>query len=73
MEIKEEVKLNMKRSITTEEYNNGAWLPVVNHTFYAGSGYEMKSVVTKHRKYDRFFDASFDGEIDGIYLRNKYG
>ncbi|MDD3474311.1 MAG: hypothetical protein PHP08_00225 [Candidatus Dojkabacteria bacterium] len=51
----------LKLKITTCEYYDNDWHPVVRHTFYGNSEEEINSIVEAHRKTDSFFDSSFDG------------
>lgn len=48
-------------SITTSEFYNGEWTPVLMHRFYGESEEELADLINAHRTTDAFFRASFDG------------
>ncbi len=56
-----EPKLNLE--ITTFEYYDNQWNPVLTHTFYGNTENEINQLIDAHRKTDSFFDASFTGEF----------
>lgn len=65
----------LKLDITTYEYYNDQWNPVLTHTFYGNTEEEISQLITSHRSTDSFFDASFNGEFkwkEGIIkLKNE--
>lgn len=51
-------------SITTSEFYNGEWTPVLKHTFYGESEEELADLINAHRTTDVFFRSSFTGNFD---------
>lgn len=62
----------MEYTIDTYELINGNWHIVLSHVFYGNGQYEINQIIEAHRKTDSFFNASFDGEWNGIILKNEY-
>lgn len=53
----------LKLEITTSEYYNNQWNPILTHIFYGNNNDEIDQLIKAHRKTDVFFDASFTGEF----------
>lgn len=51
-------------SITTSEFYNNDWNPVLVHTFYGKDEEELANLIQAHRMTDKFFAASFVGIFD---------
>ena len=66
----------MSVSITTEEFYNDMWNPVLTHKFYGMNEEELENLVQSHRVSDPFFDSSFKGLFNWkgteIKLKNIY-
>lgn len=63
MNIKDvsDVSKRLSVSITTDEFYNGDWNPVLTHTFYGQNEEELENLVQTHINTDSFFAASFKG------------
>lgn len=57
-------KQKLSVSITTNEFYNNIWNPVLAHTFYGETEEELENLIQSHRKTDIFFDASFKGTFN---------
>lgn len=70
-----DVSKKLSVSITTNEFYDNMWNPVLTHKLYANSEEELENLVQVHRMTDAFFDASFKGVFNwkgtDIKLKNS--
>lgn len=59
-----DVSKKLSVSITTNEFYNNTWNPVLMHRFYGETEEELESLVQSHKVTDTFFSASFNGTFN---------
>lgn len=58
-----DVSKKLSVSITTCEYYDNRWNPVLKHEFYGNTEEELENLIQAHRITDSFFDASYQGKF----------
>lgn len=59
-----DISKKLSISITTDEFYNNMWNPVLMHRFYGETEEELENLVQSHKITDTFFSASFNGTFN---------